>query len=58
MRTRYIENYALTTGAYAFDNPVRRFNEIFEEFVKRYAIIPIERLNEIHFVRDATKNNK
>ena len=58
MRTRSIENYILTTGVYTFDNPIRRFDEIFEEFVKRYAIIPIERLNEIHFVRDATKNNK
>ena len=56
MRTRCIEGYVLTTGAYALDNPVRRFYEIFEEFIRMYEIIPIERLSEIHFVRDATNS--
>ena len=56
MRTRCIEGYVLTTGAYALDNPARRFYEIFKEIFRMYEVIPIERLNEIHFVRDVTNS--
>jgi len=34
MRTRCIEGYVLTTGAYTLDNPAKRFDEIFEEFLE------------------------
>ena len=56
MRTRCIENYALTTGNHTFDNPIRSFYEIFEEILEAYRINPIERLSE-KFIRDS-RNNK
>jgi len=54
MRTRCIEGYVLTTGAYTLDNPIRRVDELRSDIDTNYDIKPIERTYQPRCAKDVS----